>query len=178
MDLWDSIVRIVWDPAGTSMVLVDFGDPMWEPVELDGRQEIQTARYVRGTGTKNFPRGNESHELRFTLAREIESTVDAFEERLANTLLLPRGMADVLIQFESGRQFLLKNAAVSGWPNGQEDHLTRETVIIQGGEITEDATAYTIGNTWGESPAEAVLMEDRAPLETEALDYILTEAAA
>jgi hypothetical protein len=176
MDLWDSIVRIVWDPAATSLVLVDFGDPMWDPVTIDGSQEVQTSRYVRGDGVKNFPRGNESHELRFTLAREIDSTVDAFEERLANTLTLPRTMADVLIQFESGRQFLLKNAAIRAWPNGQEDHLTRESLVILGGEIVETATVYTIGNTWGAAPDAAILLEDGTPLEAEDFTYILTEA--
>lgn len=152
MELYDSPVRVIYDPAGTALVLVDFGTPMWDPVALDGEQLVQTASYVRGAGVKHFPRGNESHTLTFTLARETAGAADALESRLANTLALPRGRADVLLAFESGTQFLLKDCAIRSWSGGQMEHLTREGLVILCGAILPDTTARLPGAVWGENP--------------------------
>ena len=150
MELYDSPVRVIYDPAGTALVLVDFGTPMWEPVALDGEQVVQTASYVRGAGVKHFPRGNESHTLTFTLARETDGGADALEARLTNSLALPRAKADVLLGFESGTQFLLKDCAIRSWRGGQVEHLTQEGLVILCGRMEATATVYTPGATWGE----------------------------
>lgn len=152
MELLDSPVRVIFDPADTALVLVDFGTPMWEPVALDGEQLVQTASYVRGAGAKHFPRGNESHVLTFTLARETEGAADALEARLTNSLALPRTKADVLLAFESGTQFLLKDCAIRQWRGGQIEQLTREGLVILCGAILPDTTARLPGAVWGENP--------------------------
>jgi hypothetical protein len=149
MELLDSPVRVIFDPADTALVLVDFGTPMWEPVALDGEQLVQTASYVRGAGAKHFPRGNESHALSFTLARETEGAADALEARLTNSLALPRTKGDVLLAFESGTQFLLKDCAIRQWRGGQIEHLTREGLVILCGRMQLTTATYTPGDTWG-----------------------------
>jgi len=150
MELLDSPVRVIFDPADTALVLVDFGTPMWEPVALDGEQLVQTASYVRGAGAKHFPRGNESHVLTFTLARETEGAADALEARLTNSLALPRAKADVLLGFQSGTQFLLKDCAIRQWRGGQVEHLTREGLVILCGLMELTTDTFTPGDTWGE----------------------------
>jgi hypothetical protein len=150
MELLDSPVRVIFDPADTALVLVDFGTPMWEPVALDGEQLVQTASYVRGAGAKHFPRGNESHVLTFTIARETEGAADALEARLTNSLALPRTKADVLLDFQSGTQFLLKDCAIRQWRGGQIEHLTRESLVILCGLMELTADTFTPGDTWGE----------------------------
>jgi hypothetical protein len=124
---------------------------MWEPVSIDGEQLVQTADFVRGLGAKHFPRGNESHRLTFTLARITEGVAEAFIARLSAGVALPKSASKpVLLAFESGEQFRLADCAIRSWPHSQEDHLTRESVIIEAGRLTADAGVYVPGQTWGE----------------------------
>jgi hypothetical protein len=151
MYLWDSIVRVMWDPDGAALVLVDYGDPMWEPVSVDGQQSVQAIAAVRASGAKHLPRGNESHLLSFTLARIEAGVSDAFVARLAAGVSLPKSASKpVLLSFESGEQFRLSDCAVRAWPHSQEEHVTRESVVIDGGRLTVDAGMYVPGTTWGE----------------------------
>lgn len=151
MELLDSIVRVIWDPDSAALVLVDYGDPMWEPVSINGEQMVQTASFVRGLGTKHFPRGNESHRLTFTLARITEGVSKAFVTRLSAGISLPKAASKpVLLAFESGEQFRAANCAVRAWPHSQEEHVTRESVIIEAGPLSIDAGVYVPGETWGE----------------------------
>lgn len=151
MELWDSVVLVTWDPAGTALVLVDFGAPMWEPVTLNGEQLVQSSTYVRAAGTKHFPRGNETNQLTFTLARITDGVADALEARLVNAIALPRTKGDVLLTFESGTQLLMKDCAIRSWGGGQEEHLTRETLTILGGAMQVTTATYTPGAIWGET---------------------------
>jgi hypothetical protein len=139
--LWDSVVKVTWDPDGAATVLVNWDDPMWEPVTLDGKQVVQEAPGLRRAGVDHFPRGNERHELRFTLARETAGIAAAFQARLTNALAVPRTRRDVLLSFESGAAFRLRNCAVESWPSGQVEHLTKETLVIRGGELVLSGTA-------------------------------------
>lgn len=151
MELWDSIVRVTWDPEGTGLVLVDFGAPMWEPVAVDGEQVVQTAAFVRGAGAKHFPRGNESHRIAFTLARIKEGIAEAFVGRLSDAIALPKSASKpVLLSFESGEQFRFSNCAIRSWPHSQEENVTRQGVIIEAGAMTADTGTYAPGDTWGE----------------------------
>lgn len=176
MDLWDSIVRVLWDPDGERLVLVPYGMAMWRAVEVDGQQDVQTSSYVRGTGTKNFPRANEAHKITFTVAREKSTIEVAFDARLNNARLLPRTTKDVLLSFAgTPRQYRVKNCAIESWPHDQEEHVTRESVVILGGEIVLDSGTYADGDVWGEVPALALLGEDGEPILAEDGSYILTE---
>lgn len=179
MDLWDSIVRVMWDPDSLRLVLVPSGAPMWAPVAVDGQQEVQSVALVRGAGVKHYPRANESHRISFTLCRLTPDTVeDAMIARLAAGSALPRTTKDVLLTFDNGRQFRLKNCAVQSWPHTQDDHLTRETVTIMAGEMVADLGTYVDGDVWGEIPAAGLLAEDDTALLAEDFTYLLTEAAA
>lgn len=150
MDLWDSIVRVTWDPAGTALVLVDFGAPMWEPVTLNGEQLVQSSTAVRAAGAKHFARGNETNQLTFSLARITDGVADALEARLLNAIALPRTKGDVLLTFESGTKLLLKDCAIRTWGGAQEEHLTRETLAILCGAMAETTATFSPGATWGE----------------------------
>ena len=148
-EILDSFCRVIWDPDAAALVLVDFGDPMWEPVAIDGEQVVQTAGYVRGAGVKNFPRGNDRHTLTFELARITAGVAEAFKARLAGMATLPRTMKPVLIAFEDGEQWRLADCAVRSWPGGQVEHIGREGVVILGGTLAADAGVYVPGSTWG-----------------------------
>lgn len=150
MELTESILRLTWDPDGDPLVLVDWGDPLWDSIVLDGRQVIQQVALVRAAGIQAKPRRNESHTLRCSVC-VIEETIDAaFAGRLNRILALPRTMADVLISLEDGQNWRLKNAAIEAWPGGQEERLTRETLEIIGGELLPDEGAYAPGGFWQE----------------------------
>jgi hypothetical protein len=133
--LLDSMVRVTWDPDGEAQILVDFGDPMWSPVLIDGKQMVDVAQGLNRKGVLNIPRQNETHKLTFTLAGLTAGPVEAFERRLEQSIAAPRDMADVLISFESGKSYRLKDCAVESWPSGQVERLTKETLNILGGEL-------------------------------------------
>ena len=176
MDLWDSPVRVMWDPGGAGLVLVPYGAPMWEPVRVDGGQEVQTTALVRGTGVKNYPRGNEAHKIDFTIGRVKATVVEALEANLADALALPRSMKDVLLSFADGRQFRVKNCAIQRWPHEHEDQVCRQTVSILGGHIVTDPGSYAEGATWGEVALGGLTTEDGAALVTEGGTYITDES--
>ncbi|MCW1913738.1 hypothetical protein OJ996_09140 [Luteolibacter sp. GHJ8] len=141
LELWDSVVRVTWDPDGAATVLVQYGDPMWEPVKVDGKQVVQEGQGLKRAGVDNFPRGNERHELRFTLARETPGVADAFEDRLTRSLAVPRGKGDIRLSFESGAQFRLRKCAIESWPHDQVEHLIKETLVIRCGEMVQEGTS-------------------------------------
>jgi len=166
--LLDSVVRVTWDPDGAQLVLVEIDDPMWEPVKIDGKQAVDTAPGLNRAGVQNFPRGNEAHKLTFTLCRIEDEIQDAFQERIAQALAAPRYMADVLLSFASGTNYRIKNAAVESWPNDQRGRLTKETLVILGGEIVEDS-----GTTAPDSEAEVALYADSG-MQAETLEALAT----
>jgi hypothetical protein len=154
MEVFDSFVRVIYDPDGAALVLVDYGDAMWGPVRIDGEQLVQVQSFVRALGVKAIARGNESHTLAFEKCREEDAMDDAFAARLNGIIALPRTSKDVLLSLEDGRQWRIANAAIGSWPGGQEERLTREGVEIIGGRLTVDEGVYVPGQTWGEISME------------------------
>ena len=150
MDVFDSFLRVTFDPDNVALVLLDYGDALWGPVAIDGEQAVQVQGFVRALGVKAFPRGNESHSLSFEKCRILDSMHDALAGRLNGIIALPRTMADVLISLEDGRNWRIANCAVRNWPGGQEERLTREGVNIIGGLLTADEGVYAPGQKWGE----------------------------
>lgn len=150
--LLDSMVRVTWDPEGSAKVLVELGDPMWAPVLLDGKQLVDVVPGLNQKGVLNIPRQNETHKLTFTLCRETAGPAEAFEERLEQSIAAPRDMADVLLAFESGKTFRVKNCSVESWPSDQNERLTKETLNILGGELVAEA-----GGTPTATGAEVIL---------------------
>jgi hypothetical protein len=151
-DLYDSFLRLTYDPDGIALVLLDYGDAMWGPVELDGSQIIQITSLIRAAGVKATPRGNEQHTLRFALCRIEDSLQDAFAARINGIIALPRTMADVLVELADGRKWRLKNAAVQAWNGGQTERLSRENVELLGGQLITDAGSYTPADYWNTDP--------------------------
>ena len=154
MDLFDSFVRLTWDPDGDALVLVDYETPMWEPVEIDGGRVVQAVELLRAVGVRHFARGQESHRLRFVLCRVEDDMEDALAARMNSMCSLPTGTADVLLSLGDGRNWRLHSCAVRGWGGGQEEVLTREMVEIVCGRITPDEGTYAPGQTWGEIALE------------------------
>ncbi|MCW1926278.1 hypothetical protein OKA05_27235 [Luteolibacter arcticus] len=175
MDLWDSPVRVMWDPDGARFVLVPYGAPMWEPVKVDGGQEVQTSATVRGTGVVNYPRGNEAHKIDFTMARVKGGVKAAVQANFVDALALPRSRKDVLLSFAGGRQFRVKDCAVQSWPHEHEDQVCRQTVRILGGNIVADLGTYVEGSVWGEVPLETLMAEGGDELVTEGGDFLVGE---
>lgn len=141
--IYESTVQVIWEPDGAAVLLVDFGDAMWDVVKMDGGQVVQEIEPLRAAGIVAEPRGNERHTLTFTLCRETDGIAAAFEARLERAMQVPRTRADVLIRFSGGDKYRLKNAAVRSWPNDQVEHLTSEAMEIIGGEVVADTGTYT-----------------------------------
>lgn len=150
MDLYDSFLRVTFDPDGIALVLLDYGDAMWGPVTIDGEQSVQVQGFLRALGIKAFPRGNDLHTVSFEKCRIEDGMDDALASRLNGIIALPRTMADVLISLEDGRNWRIANCAIRNWPGGQEERLTREGVSIIGGRLTADEGVFVPGQTWGE----------------------------
>jgi hypothetical protein len=149
--LTESVCRVTWDPDGEALVLVGFGDPMWSPVQVDGRQAVQTVARVRAAGIRAVPRGNEQHIIEFALCRDRESANEALHSRLAAMLALPRtGPADVLLEVDGFGAVRLADCAVESWAGEDFENLTRERVRITGGALAADEGTYIPGQTWGE----------------------------
>ena len=178
MDLWDSPVRVMWDPDGLKLVLVPYGAPMWSPVRVDGGQQVQTSGAIRRAGVKNQPRQNEAHTIEFSIARITDSVEAAIIAGFSDALALPRTMKDVLLSFSSGPQFRVRNCAIERWPHEhdpQHDHVARESVVIRGGELEADGAVYAEGDVWGEMIEGALGTEGGDYLETEGGEYLVGE---
>jgi hypothetical protein len=149
--LYDSFVRITFDPDGAALVLVDYGTALHGPIEVDGNQIVQVQGFIRSLGTKAFPRGNESHTLTFDKAGIEDSLQDAFAANLTDSISLPRTKADVLLSLEDGRQWRLKDAAIRAWPVSMDNtRITRQSCEIQGGRLVTDEGTYAPGSVWGD----------------------------
>jgi hypothetical protein len=133
MDLFDSLVEV----KHGSTTLVEIGDPMWQPVRIDGGQVTQRVALVRATGVLVKARGNEAHTLTFSLASEETSVEDAAKAAAQWTLTLPRTMGDVSVLFDDGTGYKLKNATIERWSADNEEQLGRFTLVIQGGELID-----------------------------------------
>lgn|GEM_PF-5049853 len=153
MYLYDSFVRLTFDPAGAAVVLVDIGDPMWTPMSLDGGQVVEVASFVRAAGISAIPRANEQHQMSFATARIMDTMEDAFASRLNGSITLPRYMADVLISLTDGRQWRLKNCAVKSWKTAQDECISRESIEITGGQLIVDPGSYYPSDYWNTDPA-------------------------
>ena len=153
MSLYDSFARLTFDPAGAAVVLVDFGDAMWTPMSLDGGQLVEVSTLVRAAGISAIPRANEQHRMSFSVARIMDTKEDAFASRINGSITLPRYMADVLISLTDGRQWRLKNCAVKSWKSAQEEHISRESIEITGGQLIVDPGSYYPSDYWNSDPA-------------------------
>ncbi|MEM1085950.1 MAG: hypothetical protein AAGI48_17710 [Verrucomicrobiota bacterium] len=146
-----SAVRVVWDPDGVGLILVDWDEVMTDRVKLNGRQVVQESDPVRSVGIDTHPRGNERHELTFGRRFEEQGLEQALENRIQRSLRLPRTKADVLLVFQdSGTQFRLRKASVRAWPSDQDGNRTDDRVEIIGGEVVEDTGSYNTLTNWGD----------------------------
>lgn len=153
MYLYDSLVRLTFDPAGAAVVLVDYGDPMWTPMSLDGGQVVEVSTFVRAAGMSAIPRANEQHRISFTVARIMETMEDAFAARFNGSITFPRYMADILISLTDGRQWRLKNCAIKSWKSAQEERISRESIEITGGQLIVDPGSYYPSDYWNTDTA-------------------------
>lgn len=151
MELFESVVRVTWDPDGAAVVLVDYGTPMWEPVRLDGQQLLDVSPLVRAAGSAVIPRGNETHILTFMKAAETAGVREAIAGQIGAQRSAPRGRADVLLQVGNHGGWRLRGAAVESWPGGQAiEHIAAIGLRIMGGDLVVDPGTPTPGGTWGE----------------------------
>lgn len=135
MELYDSFLKITYDPDAAAVILLNYGDALWGPVELDGGQLVQEQGFVRAVGIKAFARGNERHTLKWEMAVETAGLAAAFAAQLNAAIGLPRGSSDMLISISGGAAWRLQSAAIRAWGGGQEEHITRQKVEIVGGAM-------------------------------------------
>lgn len=137
--IYDSFVKVTFDPDGTPVVLVDYGDALWGPLEIDGGQVIDPQDFMRASGISAVPRGNERHTLAIELAGIDDSLADSFAGMLNACIALPRTQADVLLSLEDGRGWRIANCAIESWPSkAGKDRINSKGIRIIGGALTAE----------------------------------------
>jgi hypothetical protein len=163
VDLYDSFVRISY--AGR--MLLDYGDPLWGPVTIDGQQIVETVNFVASPTARNFARGNETHVIRFELCRIFQSMEDAFAARLSAMASLPRAESGLLIELRDGRKWAMTSATARSWSGLQEERMTREVVEIIGGGLAPFTGSVTASPRWGANSEDYPDGMPTAPWDTE-----------
>lgn len=158
MDLFESFLRITWDPEGEPITLLDFGEPLWSEISLNGSQMVQPSTSLRARGIRTFPRGNEQNELSFEKASVEDSFENAFAKRINGVIDLPRSSAPVLIELKDERAWIIHSCSITSWPGGQIERLTREGIVILGGHMERFNFIPDDAMLWGDE--DPVLWDD------------------
>ncbi|MFD2275474.1 hypothetical protein ACFSQZ_03240 [Rubritalea spongiae] len=109
-------------------------------MERSGGQIVRIAEFINAVGIHTFARGQERHELEFTLVETEVTTDAAVAAGMNHPLVLPRHSAPLLIATESGWNWQIASTTVESWPARWSDVMSYRTVTLVGGALTVTAT--------------------------------------
>lgn len=115
--------------------LVAIGDPMWEPVRVNGGVAIQRASRVRADSLQCLARGNEFNTITFSICVENAGPAAASAAAIAFVASLPKTMADVAIATATSN-LTLHDATIQSWTVDTVEQLGRYSITIAGGTLT------------------------------------------
>jgi hypothetical protein len=117
--LYGSPLRVTWNPGGSGVVLVDFGDELIGDITLNGQRIVQTSNRVRSAGGVSFDRGNKRNVFKIARRKEQPTLQDALSQALYELATVPDGAADVLFEIQGQTQtFTLQDATIGDWDGG------------------------------------------------------------
>lgn len=135
-----SLWRLTFDPTGTPLVLLDYGDMVGEELAPAWADVVQAVQWVRGKNTANLNRGNRSGKL--TWNRQLPPGLTVWAARAAvfsAATALPCGMGASILQIEVAR------------PNADGTYTTMERFLAH------DAAVGTGQATWNDDAVRPVI---------------------
>lgn len=111
-----SIWKITFDPAGTPLVLCDYGDYLVEALKTTGSNRVDTAEPLEGESIVNYPRAQVSREKTFSVFKDHASFVAAanYAEQIDSILPLDKA-ATLKVEVQGGGTTHYANAAFVNW---------------------------------------------------------------
>jgi len=118
--LYQSPLRITWNPGPSQVILVDFGDDLDSLIEINGQKIVQTAQRVRADSVETYDRGNSSTTIKFAKRIECASLQDALTRSFNELSLIPSGAAIVRIEVQGNESnpWRMNNAVIGSWDGG------------------------------------------------------------
>jgi len=105
--------KLTWDPTGTPLVLLDYGDRMQAEPVLNQPHESELVSFSRALNPVGFHYGNVGHYLSFSRAVDHASVEDARDSILAHLLVTGAlRVATLKIEVQSGASYELLNGVL------------------------------------------------------------------
>lgn len=122
MDLFESRHRVVWDPDGDAIVLLDLGDLTLSEPTLPQTHSVQTQPYLRADWVDVWDRGGVQLRLELNVVKSYADEVAAAEGRMAHALEVA-GMRHKAMSIEVGaKEYRMQAASIeSAAPQRERD---------------------------------------------------------
>lgn len=111
-----SIWKITFDPAGTPLVLCNYGDFLLEALKTTGSNRVDTSEPLEAASIVNYPREQVSREKSFSVFKEHASFVAAANYAEQIDSILPLGTAALLkVEIQGGGTTQYASACFVNW---------------------------------------------------------------
>jgi hypothetical protein len=137
MPLFASPLKVVYDPTGTNLTLLNHNDDKltaW-PV-VSGGQRVALVDRVTATARKGFSRGNEFNSITLAWLRDYETPEQAIDVMMRWPSSRPKARALVAFYPENTDAYSLADALITNWDVRAEGCLVYFTLKIEGGTLT------------------------------------------
>ena len=135
--------RITWDPSGTPLVLLDYGDLMLEEPTLPQQHNVQEQSYLRADFITTWDRGGVSFDMSFSKISTFTAPEDLRNYALSQSVIIAALRHSTLkIEVEGGDVYELRNASITN----SEPDLSRDLIVsrklsfayrVTGGELVK-----------------------------------------
>lgn len=117
--------KLTWDPAGTPLVLVDFGQRIEDELRFPARQKVITREVIEGDDSDFLPRDLWAQTLELTVYKVHASDTAARAWCLTHTAAVAAvGRKDLQIEYDDGASgtdvIILPNAVLTDIDAGRE----------------------------------------------------------
>jgi len=127
--------KITYDPSGTPLVLVDFGQLTAEELEIPWAQLVQDSNRTRAANKKYYGRGNVARGLVISAFKDHADDATARNWMLIYSISLPALVTKTLkIEVKGGASFLIDEAVIQSAPSRR----------VVGAPVARTITTYTI----------------------------------
>ena len=111
-----SIWKITFDPAGTPLVLCDYGDFLVEALKTTGSNRVDTTEPLEGESIVNYARQQVSREKSFSVFKDHATFVAAANYAEQIDAILPLGTVALLkVEVQGGGTTTYSSAAFVNW---------------------------------------------------------------
>jgi len=135
--------RITWDPSGTPLVLLDYGDLMLAEPTFPQQHAIQSQPFLRSDFISTWDRGNVSFEMEVSRISAFTTPAALRSYALSQSVTVAAlRHATLKIEVEGGDVYELRNSSISA----SAPNLSKELVLsgllafsyrVTGGELVK-----------------------------------------